>query len=123
MQKKTMKIIYWITTILFAAFMLFSGITELMRIESSDQLFIALGYPLYISYILGAAKVLGAFALIYPKFKTIKEWAYAGFTFDLVGAAASFMFIGGAGFFPVIMPLIILVVMFISYAMWKKLSK
>ncbi len=49
----------------------------------------ALGYPAYFMSILGAAKLLGVVALAAPGLALVKEWAYAGFTFNLLGAAAS----------------------------------
>lgn len=121
MARKSVKIWYWVTTILFVAFMIFSGITELARVESSDALFESLGYPLYLSYILGIAKILGGVALIQTKWYVIKEWAYAGFAFDLIGATFSFVFAGGFTFVEMVMPLVILAVMFVSYSLWKKL--
>ena len=48
-----------------------------------------LGYPDYLRPLLGIAKLLGAAALITPGRPKLREWAYAGFTFDLLGALAS----------------------------------
>jgi uncharacterized membrane protein YphA (DoxX/SURF4 family) len=48
-----------------------------------------LGYPLYFLVILGIWKLLGAVALVIPRFPRLKEWAYAGVIFDLTGAVAS----------------------------------
>jgi len=48
-----------------------------------------LGYPDYLRQLLGIAKLLGAAALVAPGLRTLREWAYAGFTFDLVAAIAS----------------------------------
>jgi hypothetical protein len=45
-----------------------------------------LGYPSYLLAILGTAKLLGAPALLQNRFPTLREWAYAGFAFDLIGA-------------------------------------
>jgi len=120
MGDKGLKITYWIVTILFVAFMLFSGFSEIIGTEAGDALLITLGYPLYLNFILGIAKVLGGIAIIQTKWKAIKEWAYAGFTFDLVGASLSFAFIGSR-FIDVFMPLVFLIVMFVSYGLWKKL--
>ncbi len=119
MKQKTIKVIYWIVTSLFCLLMLFSGISELMQTQQGNDLLISLGYPLYLNFILGVAKVLGVIALIQPKFRTIKEWAYAGFTFDILGASASFA-LNGSSLGDSLFPLIILVVMFISYSLWKK---
>ena len=53
-----------------------------------------LGCRLYLLFILGLWKVLGAVAVVIPGFPRLKEWAYAGFFFDLTGAAASHAFAG-----------------------------
>jgi hypothetical protein len=70
---------------------------------------VLLGYPLYFFRILGFWKVLGAIAILVPRFPRLKEWAYAGIFFDLTGAAASVAAVGGYGAyaFHVITPLII----------------
>jgi uncharacterized membrane protein YphA (DoxX/SURF4 family) len=68
-----------------------------------------LGYPMYFFAILGLWKVLGAIAILVPRFPRLKEWAYAGIFFDLTGAAASVAAVGGYGAyaFHVIAPLVI----------------
>ena len=121
MMPKTIKIIYWIITILFGLFMLFSSYSELMRLESANAVLIALGYPVYLNTILGIAKLLGVIAIFQTKFKTIKEWAYAGFTIDIGGAMMSFILLNG-DFKSVLLTLPFLVVMFVSYFMWKKVD-
>lgn len=49
----------------------------------------ALGYPAYFTPFIGWAKVLGCIALLIPGFSRVKEWAYAGLFFDLIGAVYS----------------------------------
>jgi uncharacterized membrane protein len=120
MARKAMRTTYWVITIIFVLFTLLGAITELIGTESSKAVLTYLGYPLYLNYILGTAKILGSIALMQTKWKTIKEWAYAGFTIDVVGAMASFFFIG-AGVSMQIIPLAVLIVLFVSYGMWKKL--
>ena len=44
-----------------------------------------LGYPLYFLVILGIWKLLGAVALVIPRFPRLKEWAYAGVFLRLDG--------------------------------------
>ena len=89
---KTTKILYWIVTGLFAAFMIFSAIPDIMSNGDAVKMMNGqLGYPLYIIPFLGWAKVLGSIAILVPGFPRIKEWAYAGLTFDLVGATYSGM--------------------------------
>lgn len=122
MKEKTIKVIYWIFTLIFTLFMLYAGISELMYTKQGNALLVQLGYPLYLNSILGISKILGVLALLQTRFKTIKEWAYAGFTIDMICAAISFAFIGvGVGNIISIIPFF--VVMFISYYTWKKLNK
>jgi hypothetical protein len=121
MKPKTVKIIYWVVTVLFSVFMLFSGISGILQVESAKEAMKHLGYPVYLNTIIGTAKILGVIALLQCKFKTIKEWAYAGFAIDIIGAAAS-MFFAGDGIFMVLSTVPFLVVMFASYFLWKKLS-
>jgi hypothetical protein len=119
MQQKTIKILYWVITILFVAFMLFGAISELMQVESAQKALTDLGYPVYLNYILGTAKIIGAIVLLQWSFKTVKEWAYAGFTIDILGAAGSVFLIGG-GIGPALFTLVFLVPLFLSYWLWKK---
>ncbi|MDV3308635.1 MAG: DoxX family protein [Cyclobacteriaceae bacterium] len=97
---KKLNILYWTFTVLFALFMLFSGITNLMVTEDSVALIVdTLGYPRYIVAFLGAAKIVGAIGVLIPTLpRSVKEWAYAGLFFDLVGATYSL--IAAAGFDP-----------------------
>ncbi|MDP3882357.1 MAG: DoxX family protein [Nanoarchaeota archaeon] len=122
MRQKTIKITYWIVTIIFGLGMLFSGISELVGSKQGNEVILQLGYPLYINTILGIAKILGVIAIWQTKFKTIKEWAYAGFTFDIVGAGASFA-LNGDGLLSTLSVLPFLVVLIISYVLWKKVNK
>ena len=99
MKLKTKKILYWIFTLLFVAAMLMSGILELLQTEQSKAVLQKLGYPVYMNIILGVAKVLGALAILQTKWKTIKEWAYAGFLIDFIGFLQVGRTSSGHGFF------------------------
>lgn len=81
---KTNKIIFYTATALFTGIMVFSVSMYLTKTEIIKGAFETMGYPSYLVYPLAIAKILGLFALWYPKFKTIKEWAYAGFFFNVV---------------------------------------
>lgn len=83
---KALKISYWIVTILFAGFMLFSGIMNAMAPKEGVDMFKQLQMPGYLLPFLGWAKILGAIAIIIPGFPKLKEWAYAGLMYDLIGA-------------------------------------
>ncbi len=119
MKPKTIKNIYWTITIIFALFMLMDGIGGITRQQAGKEVLKHLGYPMYALTIFGFAKILGAIAILQTKFYTIKEWAYAGFAFNFIGAAASRAFVGD-GFGLIIAPIVALAFMFVAYFLWKK---
>lgn len=92
-MKKT-KIAYWIFTCILALLMLFSGLSNIFVGPEAIALFNHLGYPTYLIPFLGVAKTLGAIAILVPGFPRLKEWAYAGFVFDLAGAMYSGISVG-----------------------------
>ena len=81
-----------------------------------------LGYPLYFGNALVICKILGVLALVIPQIpKRVKEWAYAGFTFDFIFASISHFAIDGmnfSGFFP----LIFLAILAVSYFYYHKIN-
>jgi hypothetical protein len=85
---------YWVATGLFCALFTFGGASHLVRAEGVAEGMQRLGYPAYVMTLLGVAKLLGVAALLAPGRPLLKEWAYAGFGFDLLGAAASHAFAG-----------------------------
>lgn len=111
---KTTNILYWVFTVLFAGFMIFSALPNIRETKESEEIFKQLGYPLYLQVFLGIAKLLGAVVILIPAFQRLKEWAYAGLFFDLTGAAYSCVAAGfpasGLAFFAVF-----IIVLFLSY--------
>ena len=87
-MKKT-KIFYYLFTILFSVSTLMGSYFELTQAPMAVEAINHLGYPTYFNYILGVAKALGVIALWQTFSPTLKEWAYAGFTFNMLGAATS----------------------------------
>jgi hypothetical protein len=107
---KRKMIAYWITTILVAFFIGSGGAAQVAQyLGNRHGVVPLLGYPMYFFGILGFWKVLGAIAILVPRYPRLKEWAYAGIFFDLTGAAASCAAVGGYGAygFHVIAPLVI----------------
>ncbi|MHA4810800.1 DoxX family protein [Flavitalea flava] len=93
-MKKT-NTLYWIFTGLLAALMLMSGITNLMVVPDAVTIVTThLGYPKYFIPFLGFAKILGVIAILVPGYPRIREWAYAGFVFDLIAAMYSSIMVG-----------------------------
>jgi len=107
---------YWVATALFCLAMTAGGSMNLMRAEMQKEAMTALGYPDYLMTILGVAKILGVVALLIPGVPLLKEWAYAGFTFDLLGAAASHAFVSDP-IAETIVPLVVLAIAIASYCL------
>ena len=81
-----------------------------------------LQYPYYFGSALVVFKVLGALVLIFPQIPTrIKEWAYAGFTFNFIFASISHGAIDGMESFQTYFPLLFIVILAISYFSYHKL--
>ena len=85
---------YWITTVLGPASFVMGGVIQLTGAPEVAATMSHLGYPLYFAKILGVWKILGAVAVVAPGLPRLKEWAYAGFVFDLTAAAASHAYAG-----------------------------
>jgi uncharacterized membrane protein YphA (DoxX/SURF4 family) len=107
---------YWFATIPFCLMLTFSGITNLLQIDAALEIMRHLGYPDYLLPLLGVWKILGVLALLVPGFPLLKEWAYAGFAFDISGAAYSHL-AAGDGPVSTIGPAVFLVVMALSYVL------
>jgi hypothetical protein len=86
--------LYWIVTGLMAAFMLMASIPDILRIPQAIDVFTHLGYPTYLIPFLGIAKTLAVIAILTPGVRWLKEWAYAGLIFDLIGAFYSHISVG-----------------------------
>lgn len=117
------KIIFWVST----SFILgMEGLMPLSTLLFAHQYFNAgtkpLGYPDYFAYALIICKIIGSTALMIPKLNaTIKEWAYAGLTFNLLFATYSHIIVDkNIGF--ILMPIVVGVVLATSYIFNKKLQ-
>jgi hypothetical protein len=84
-----MKVIYWIVTGLMAVFILMASIPDVLMQPEAVEFFKHLGYPQYLLPFIGTAKILGVLAILAPGFPRLKEWAYAGLVFNLIGALYS----------------------------------
>ncbi len=113
---KTNKIIFWVAT---AILIIWEGLMPLGTILFAPEYVTAgtkpLGYPDYFAYTLIICKVLGVIAISYPKTPAkLKEWAYAGLTFNLIYAFISHACVDkNIGF--MLMPVAVLGVLAVSY--------
>jgi putative oxidoreductase len=113
---KNYKLIFWISTGLFSAFMLFSAYGYLTS-EEMKAAFIQFGFPADSFRIeLAVAKVLGIAALLLPFVpKTLKGFAYAGFTINLVSALIAHIANGYHSYGLIIFAVIALALSYYSY--------
>lgn len=93
-MKRRDKIIYWIATVWLSLGMISTGIVQLIQMDEEVEKMAELGYPAYFLTILGTWKILGAVAILVPKYPLIKEWAYAGFFFLMTGAIFTHLAVG-----------------------------
>lgn len=87
MKPKTITILYWVFTVLFALAMLSTCIPNEEGYTFITEI---LGYPGYFVNYIAVMKVLGVIAILIPGFPRVKEWAYAGLFLDMVSAVYSF---------------------------------
>lgn len=126
MTSKTTNILYWVFTILFAGLMIFSAIPNIMLDKNTMDIFVnGLGYPAYFIQLLGIAKLLGSIAILIPGLNnTIKEWAYAGLFFDLIGAVYSGIAVSKGNVDPAMLGMLMWILPgILSYIFWKKKMK
>ncbi len=86
---KLYKTIYWVSTVVFCDIFLSSATLHFTKFEIVKEFFQSLGYPIYLIYLIAIAKVLGVIVILSKRSKLLSEWAYAGFFFDVVLAAAA----------------------------------
>ena len=119
MKPRTTARLYWTLTLLFCLMMLADGVAGLLHEQNGIVAMKQLGYPIYIMDITGAAKIFGALALLQNKYRTLKEWAFAGFAIDFIGAAAS-VALAGMGLVATLPALVMTAVLFGIYFLWKR---
>ena len=118
---KSAKIIFWVSTIII---FLFEGVMPAFtsQTEMAKEGIRHLGYPAYFAMMLTVFKVLGTVAIIIPQVPArIKEWAYAGLTFDFIAAFISHWSVDGLTgltFFP----LLVLAILIVSYIYYHKIK-
>lgn len=119
---KKNKTIFWITTIIL---ILWEGVMPLGTMLFAPQYVTvgtkALGYPDYFAYALVICKALGVIAISVPTIPgKVREWAYAGLTFNLIFASISHACVDkNIGY--ILMPLAFLGILAVSYIYGNKI--
>ncbi|MDF2696601.1 MAG: hypothetical protein K0S65_4984 [Labilithrix sp.] len=122
-------IVYWATTGIVAAVMVFSIINFVFNDhfpfpDGPEGAFVHLGFPNYFKYELTIAKIFGVLVLVWPKApRKWKELAYAGFAITLISAAIAHASVGDAklSVLFILDPLIFFGLLAVSYRYWIKI--
>jgi len=122
MNPKSIRITYWVLNIIFCLFHVGDAFGGLSKAQAGIDAMNAMGYPIYLMGFLSVLKLLGVVALLQNKYKTIKEWAFAGFSFTLIGAAVSHFCVHDTPLF-IVMPIIFLALLFALYYFWRKMEQ
>lgn len=107
------QIAFWGATGLVAIEALYGAFTYLTAAPVAVERFEHVGYPQQLRVLLGVAKLAGAIVLLLPRRPTLKEWAYAGFTFTWIAATVAH-YLAGDG--PLsLLPVALIGVLAVSY--------
>lgn len=121
-KSKALAMAFWIVTGLFCVEMIFTAYWEWFTLQAA-QAFVRLGFPAASFRVeLSVAKMLGVVALLIPSVPArVKEWAYAGFAFNLLSALIAHASIHDrpAAFAP---STITLLFGTCSYVLWRRLE-
>lgn len=122
MKKHT--VYFWIATVII---FLFEGLMPISTLIFSPENFNLgtkpLGYPDYFAYALIICKFAGTSAIIIPGIPPIiKEWAYAGLTFNLLFATFSHIVVDKNISF-ILMPVVVGIILAVSYVNYHRLNR
>jgi hypothetical protein len=86
---KKVNIYYWICTGILIPALGIGSIFGIISHPASVEPFTDLGYPAYLAPFFGVAWILGLIVIVISGYPRLKEWAYAGLAFDVIGAIYS----------------------------------
>ena len=107
-------IAYWGATGLVATVTLLAGVAYVTASPQAVENFQHVGYPQQLRVLLGIGKLAGAVVLLLPRLPTLKEWAYAGFTFMWIAATVAHYLAGDGAV--TLLPVALLGSLAVSYA-------
>jgi hypothetical protein len=110
---KTKTTAYWIATTFVVLIMTISGALAITHAPPMMKALAHLGYPAYLSNLLGVAKLTGVCILLAPRVVKLKEWTYVGFGITILSATYSHWFSGDG--LMALEPLVTFAALVISY--------
>jgi hypothetical protein len=106
-------ITYWGATGVVTIVPLLAAFAYLTTSPEAVENFRHVGYPQQLRVLLGVAKLAGAIVLLLPRLPTLKEWAYAGFTFMWIAASVAHYLAGDKPLF--LLPVALIAALAVSY--------
>lgn len=113
---------YWFFNVLLIPIFGIGSVIALTGSPAQEKVLISLGYPTYLLLFLSIAKILALIVIFSPKFNQLKEWAYAGLTFDVIGAIYSIIMVD-LSFRNILIPMSALLILLISHSIYHKIQK
>jgi hypothetical protein len=119
-RSKGVVIGFWIVTALFCLQMGFTAYAQ-VTLPQVAEMFTHLGFPDYFRVQLSWAKLIGVVLLLAPVPARLKEWAYAGFAFNLGSAVIAHVSVGDG---PEVWGWAVVtgVLWGLSYVLWRRLQ-
>lgn len=114
---KRLNVFYWVVTLLFIPMFGIGALIALIGSPAQEEVLTSLGYPTYLLLFLSISKILALIAIFSPKLSKLKEWAYAGLIFDVMGAIYSILTVHHS-WSKILIPLFALVIVFTSYSLY-----
>jgi len=117
MENKKFKIAYWCVLMLFTVGMLLSAVPSVLKLDYAVEHFVnILKLPEYLLPFTGWLKILGLVPLCIPVSQKFKEWAFAGFAFDLAGAwYCNFRALSFSAAMPIVIYMVVLLALYYLY--------
>lgn len=116
-MEKRDRIIYFTVTGLFSVLILMGVSQYFFNYEMAAEMFTNVKFPTYLIYGMGVAKLLGVLAIWFSKSDLVKEWAYAGFVFNMILAISAHVNVGDGEFLGSLLALILVIT---SYVFFRK---
>ena len=119
-MNKRDNIIYYASTGLFSAVMAMSVVAYLAVHSEAVVTFETIEFPTWLIYPLAVVKILGLIAIWTNKSLMLKEWAYAGFLFDVLIALGAHIAVADGMYAPALACIVLII---ISYIFNRKRNK
>jgi hypothetical protein len=116
-ENRKFKIAYWCVLLLFTVGILLSAVPSVLKLDYAVEHFVnILKLPEYLLPFTGWLKILGLVPFFIPISNKITEWAFAGFTFDLIGGwYCNFISLTFGEAAPVVLYMVVLGVLYYLY--------